>query len=312
MALPTPEFIPPDLSIPRAIPRDGAPPSPMRGDVRHQYQTIAARLERAVETVSRRIAINPSSRVARWRRALQRLSEADKREVLEQLVTNLQNGNWDHPFRDSFVALTESRVFIEIVEQLVDYLSERDLRELLSGHPDPSLDSANARGRDKEFEWFIAAIFRRAGLFVAFAEPDLLLKFGGGIRSIAAKRLSSRKQVDSNIKKASAQILQAGYPGYIFLEITRYIDPEVQFTEHWLDEGEAVRSRMDAVASKPALFHRRNELVEGAFLRAAFPLISPGFVYGTSEHWTGVAVRNGAKEEHIKLAHVLLSGVRGV
>jgi hypothetical protein len=307
-----PEFIPPDLSIPRAIDRDDVPFRSVDADVRHSYSNVAARLDRAIKAVAGRVRVNPSSRVARWSNAIRRLADSNKREVLAQQVFRLQRGEWDHPFRDSFLALNESRMLVEIIEQLIDNLTDRDLRELVSGHPDPSLDSTSARGRDKEFEWFIAAVFRRAGLAVALAEPDVLIKFGGGVRSIAAKRLSSRRQVESNVKKASAQILHAGYPGYIFLEITRYIDPEVRFTEHWRDSGWAVGIRMNAFARKPVVINRRNELVAGAFLRAAFPHVSPGFVYGTSEHWMGVAVMGGAKDEHIKLTRVLLSGARGV
>jgi hypothetical protein len=306
------EFIAPDLSIPRAIQRDEVPFQPIEADVRHTYPRVADRLELAIEAVSGRVTVNPSSRVARWSKAIRRLADADKRAVLEQIIAQLKAGEWDHPFRESFLALNESRMFVEIVEQLVDYLPDHSPRELVSGHPDPAMDSASARGRDKEFEWFVAAVLRRCGLAVAIAEPDVLIRFGDGVRSVAAKRLTSRKQINSNAKRASDQILKVGYPGYIFLEVTRYLDPEFQFMEHWRHQGEPVRRRLNAIARKPELIRRRNDCVEGVFIRAAFPLISPGFVYGTSEHWAGVAVNGGDKQEHMRLTRILMAGVRGI
>lgn len=304
-----PKFIPPDLSIPRAV--DIVPQRQFRTDAHHSYVTIVERLERAVNTVSARVRIDPASRVIRWSRALDRLSKANKRGVLEQIITQLQSGSWNHPFRDAFLALNESRLFIEITEQLSDYLQERDLRELISGHPDPAEEKPDARGRDKEFEWFVAALCRRAGLPVALAEPDLLIDFRGHVRSIAVKRLSSRKNVGKNISKASAQIKNACYPGYVFLDITKYMDPEMLFVTHWRNEGRAVQARLQGFAEKPEVANRRNELVRGVFLRAAFPHISPGFVYGTAESWTGVNVSADEDQETLQFLNVFVTGLRG-
>lgn len=311
MAKRSPVFIAPDLSVPRGWEAD---PSQRLGrrDVRHSHGSHTARLERAIEAVSERIRVDPSCRVARWRLALRRLANADKRKVLEQIVSGLQRGQWDHPFRDSFLALTESRTFVEIVEQLVGHLTDRDLRELVSGHPDPSLDKASARGRDKEFEWYIAALYRRAGLPVALEDPDVLIEFRNGVRSIAAKRLLSRRKVEANIKDASAQIEREGYPGYIFLDLTRYIDPDVRYFAHWRQNDDAMARRMQAFADNPGVRHRWSTLVQGAFVRASYPLISPGFVYGTAEQWIGVGLVGGDREEHIELTTLLLLGAKGV
>ena len=307
------QFISPDPHVPRLFYRgEGILPRNTPYDARHSYTKVAERLEHAVQVVADRVRVDPSSRVAKWTAALSRLASANKRAVLEQLVECLERGEWDHPYRDSFLALSESRMFIEIVDNLLNFLTDRELRELVSGHQDPALDRASARGRDREFEWYIAAILRRGGLHVALAEPDLLVRMGGEIRAIAAKRLTSRRQLQRNIKKASAQIAGAGYQGYIFLELTRYIDPEVRFIEHWRDESRPVGIRLDRVARMPALVDRRNESVQGAFLRAAFPRIFPGYEYGTFEHLTAVAVSGGNKEEHVELTRALYFGMQGV
>lgn len=311
-ALP-PEFIPPDPTIPRVFYTGSFPRPPQFGEARHKYVRVAERLDCAIDRIISRVRVSPSSRVVLWSKAIRRLAAANKRHVLEQIVVGLQRREWNHPFRESFVALSESRMFIEIVEQLLDHLTDRDLRELISGHSDPSLDNVSARGRDKEFEWFLAALFRRGGLTIALAEPDILIQLNGEVRSIAAKRLSSRKRLKSNIKKAADQISTAGYPGYIFLEATRLIDPDVHFIEHWRDRGRAVGTRLNGLAHMPISINRRNEGVQGVVLRAAFPLVSPGFEYGTSERWVGVGVHKGPmRVSNIELMDVLLSGARGV
>jgi hypothetical protein len=307
-----PSFIPPDFTIPRAIPQGPPFPADWSWDVGHKYSKHSQRLHEAVEAVSKRISVNPSSRIVRWVKAVDKLSNANKRSVLEEIIESLKAGSLDHPFRDAFTALMESRTFIEVVEQLLDYLSNDELRELVRGHPDPALDNSSARARNKEFEWYIAALFRRAGLPVAIAEPDILIEFNGSVRSIAAKRLSSRKQLKSNIKSAQEQIERAAYPGYIFLEVTKYINPDMHFVEHWRDEGKTVEPRLHALGHKPEVVNIQSSLVAAVFMRAAFPHISPGFEYGTSERWHAIGMQSDARDENMLLLHVLLSGVRGV
>jgi hypothetical protein len=247
-----------------------------------------------------------------WIKAVDKLSSANKRGVLEKFVESCKAGTLDHPFRNAFTALTESRTFIEVIEQLIDHLSDQELRELVRGHPDPASDSPNTRARNKEFEWYIAALFRRAGLPVAIAEPDVLIEYRGKVRAIAAKRVSSRTKLKSNIKSATDQIDRAGYPGYVFLELTRYINPDMQFVEHWRDEGKTVEPRMIALSRNQNVTNPRSPLVTAVFIRSAFPLISPGFVYGTCERWHAIGVQPAARDENMRLLHVLLSGLRGV
>jgi hypothetical protein len=232
--------------------------------------------------------------------------------VLQSLVDSYRQGNLDFPFRDAFTALTESRTFIEVVEQLVDYLSDDHLRELVKGHPDPARDTAKARARNKEFEWYIAAIFRRSGLPVAIDEPDVLIEYQGSIRSIAAKRVFSRTQLKSNIKSAAKQIDKHQRPGYIFLEVTRYLNPDMYFIEHWRRAGETIEPRMHALARNPEVTSLRSQLVHAVFMRSAFPLISPGFEYGTAEQWEAVGLLPEARDDNMRLLHVLGSGIRHV
>lgn len=305
-------FIPPDPHVPQLFFTGKKQRFVEGAEVQHSIDVVTTRLAMAIDVVTNRIRVDPSSRVERWRISLERFAEAEGRHVLEQVVLSIQRGSWIHPFRDSFIALGEARVFVEIIEQLVDHLTDRDLRELVSGHRDPSRDKSSARGRDKEFEWFIAALFRKAALAVALEEPDVLIKYGGGIRSIAAKRVNSRRKVLPNIKKAARQIAAEGYPGYIFLDLTRFLDQRAVHICHWRDRSDPVQTALNRFAREPAVTRPNNTLVQGVFLHVSYPLISPGFTFGTFETWMGVAVQGGDHSEHMDLARTLLDGARNV
>lgn len=306
-----PQFIPPDLSVPRGYPTGNRALQPIEAENVRSYAEAMGRLERAISAVSARIDINPASRVARWLAAVGHLEDAGGQEVLEQLVQTIQaDGGMNHPYRRSFLALTESRCFIAIVEKLIDHLSEAHLRELVKGHDDPASDQQSSRARNKEFELFVAAAFLHGGLPVALAEPDVLIKVGGEVRALAVKRIWSRNKATENIASASRQILKNGYPGYIVLDITRYLNPDLHFIEHWRHLGEAQELRMNSFARKPIVTQRRNRLVEGVFLRSAFPLISPGPAFGTYERWVGAAVSGGNRDEHMTLLLALLPAIR--
>ncbi len=272
---------------------------------------MGAKLTSAIEAVECRIPVNPVSRVGRWRAAVERLEGAGGRAVLEELVQTLQTtGGADHPYRESFLALTESRHFIAIVENLIDHLDDTDLRELIKGSQDPASDRPSARARDKEFEKYVAAVLLLAGFPVALAEPDVLIQLPNGIRSVAVKRLWSRNKLEDNLRSASKQIAKSGYPGYVVLEITRYLNPDLYFIDHERFEGRQIQPRTDHVVRDLVAIPRHNELVEGVFLRSAFPLISRGLKFGTAERWTGVPVKGGDKEAHRKLLFSLMSALR--
>lgn len=99
-----------------------------------------------------RVNLDPGCRVVRWLESLTRLAATDRRAVLEQMLPSLQRRSWDHPFKDSFRDVVDSRMFVEIVEQLWPDLSELDLRDLVSGITIQPFDQSSSRARDREFE----------------------------------------------------------------------------------------------------------------------------------------------------------------
>jgi hypothetical protein len=309
----SPIFVPPDGSVPRAVPADWRTAGPFSSENTHSYLSVGKRLASAIAAVETRVHVDPRSRVSLWRNEIRNLDEADKRDVLQALVETIQQGGdtvLDHPFRSAFTALTESRTFIEVVENLLQYLTDGDLAALVSGHADPAADKASARARDMDFQWYVASAFLKGGIPISLAEPDVLLKLDAGIRSVAVKRIGSRKKLKRRIKEASEQIEASGYSGYIMLDVTKYLNPDQRFVAHWRNEAEVIEPRLQALASSPTVTQRHSPFVQGVFLRAAFPLISPGFQYGTLERWLGVAVKGGNKKEHIGLLHRLRSALR--
>lgn len=276
--------------------------------------SIIDRLQRAIDSVRTRTRVNRSSRVAQWLEALARLDKADKRSVLEQMLPNLTHGKWDHPYQDAFRALVDSRMFIEVIEQLLQDLSVSDLHDLVSGSFNPSDDNPSSRARDREFELFIAAICRRSGMKTCLSEPDILFELNGATYSTAAKRLASSKKVEKNVAKAERQIVEVGHPGFIVMDVTRILDPTSVLITHWKTAAQTVGGHLLAFMNTEhprSLQQKRDELVRGIILRTVFPLVSQGFRYGTHETWLAVQVEWGDAQLTNQFLEQLLGGFEG-
>ena len=275
---------------------------------------IIVQLEHAIDSVRAYICVNRSSRVVRWQVALECLDAADKREVLEQMVPSLARGKWDHPYQDAFRALVDARMFIEIIEQLLPDLSVHDLKDLVSGNLNPAYDKPSSRARDREFELFIAAVCRRSGIKTWLGEPDVLFKMGGTTCSVAAKRLSSPKQVEKNITKAERQIAEAGYPGLIVMDVTRILDPSGEVATHWRNAPQMIGGHLLAFMKTEhyqSFQQERDKLVYGVILRTVFPLVSEGFRYGTFEQWWAVGTNWGDAQLTNQFLSKLVKGFEG-
>lgn len=280
----------------------------------HSYSSVLQQLEGALERVSARIHVPPNSRAALWIKAMRRLSESNRRSVLQAMLPAVSKGSWDHPFKNSFRALVDARTFVIIVNNLLADLDDSDLRDLISGHFDPAQDKPDNRGRDRDFELFIGAVARRAGITATLGEPDLVLSTEGVDVSIAAKRLSSRKKVGDNLDKAAKQILLAERPGFIFADVTRILDPTYSVVTHWRTAAQTVGGPLMHFVRREysaTLRRRRNALVRGVVLRAALPHVSKGFRYGTYETWWPLAVDGTNASDVNGLVHRFLKGLEG-
>jgi hypothetical protein len=205
-------------------------------------------------------------------------------------------------------------MFIIIVEQLFADLKDSDIRDLIAGNYDPALDGPGKRTRDREFELFIAAVARRAGIEVLLEEPDITLRTAGIDWSVAAKRLSSPKRVEQNIRKAAEQIQLAGRPGFAFLDVTRILDPSQVVVTHWRRANQTVGGPLLHFAQtehRHTLTANRNAYVRGIVLRAVFPHVSEGFRYGTYETWWALPVAGVDGQYVHRIVHRMLAGLQG-
>ena len=276
--------------------------------------SIIDRLKHAIDSVQTRTRVNRSCRVVQWQEVLARLDEADKRSVLEQMLPSLSQGKWDHPYQDAFWALVDARMFIEIIEQLLPDLSVHDLEDLVSGNLNPANDKPSSRARDREFELFIAAACRRSGIKTWLGEPDVLFEIGKTTYSVAAKRLSSPKQVEKNITKAERQIAKAGYPGLIVIDVTRILDPSGKAVTHWRNAPQMIGGHLLAFMKTEhyqSFQQKRDKLVCGVILHTVFPHVSEGFRYGTFEQWWAVDTDWGDAQITNQFLSKLINGLEG-
>lgn len=278
----------------------------------HSFEDTIARIERAVATVRSRIQVSASARVLSWSPAIERLRAAEKNRVLEEMVLRLRRGRWDHPFQDSFRALTDSRMFVEIVEQLGPDLTDSELSELVSGGASPPDDAPSSRARDREFEFFMAAVAKRAGLSVRLEEPDALVSIGNQEIALAAKRVRGKDKLARRLRKGAAQVQRSGRLGYVVIDVTQVLDPGAQFIAHWSQDGAPAKEGMGHLIARhrDALDANRGASHLGTILRFVAPLISRGPKFGTFELWS-VRTSGGDEAASRRIAATILSGMTG-
>ena len=82
----------------------------------------------------------------------------------------------------------------------------------------PRKESKHTPGKDKQFELYLAARFKKANISAVREEPDLFCNIDGYEFTVAAKRIKSRNQLFKRIKEAGKQIIKARKPGIIAID----------------------------------------------------------------------------------------------
>ncbi len=96
---------------------------------------------------------------------------------------------------------------------------QRLVKSTLNDSPLPQKDRDNSKGRDAQFELFVAAICQNAGMLPIFREePDVTCHAGDIKFGIAAKRIKNVDRLEKHVRKAAGQIKDTGLPGIIALE----------------------------------------------------------------------------------------------
>jgi hypothetical protein len=98
------------------------------------------------------------------------------------------------------------------------------LPTLLSGAWTPD-DDASSAARNLQFETMLAAQFIAGGLTVAFAEPDFVFGLDGERYGVAAKRISSAKQIAKNVTDGTRQLRRAGLRGFVAVNLDGFAQP---------------------------------------------------------------------------------------
>ena len=115
-------------------------------------------------------------------------------------------------------------------EQLCDVLPDADLRRkihrLVKDSPLPQDDKQNTPGRDAQSELFVAAVCQASGLNPRFDEPDVVVTCEDREYGLAVKRLKSLDRLGEHFKKAVKQIVGAGLPGFVVLDMVLAANPE--------------------------------------------------------------------------------------
>jgi len=94
-------------------------------------------------------------------------------------------------------------------------LVKKALKDSLLQHQ----DRGQSKGRDAQFELFVAAICQNAGMLpVSREEPDVTCHVGGIKFGIAAKRIKNVNKLKKHIRKAADQIKKARLPGIIVID----------------------------------------------------------------------------------------------
>jgi hypothetical protein len=174
----------------------------------------------------------------RYRAALRRL-EGNGIKVADGCRLRSYEIRLDQLLRDPRAAVEPEVVFaatfdlrevdevIEITDHLPDSLDTEILqllRKLASGNEHPD-DDSSAPAREAQYELYLGAVLRRAGISVKHGAPDLVASWLGEDFFIEAKRPASEKRFDDRLRSAVHQIRRLPRPGIIAICADQLLRP---------------------------------------------------------------------------------------
>jgi hypothetical protein len=138
--------------------------------------------------------------------------------------------NRSHEFGtpDFWIALESDRDMVQlgfILEQLGSDSENAAFRavveRLLYDNVLPQQERQHSPGRNAQFELYLAAVCKKAGLLpIGYEEPDVTCVVAGVPFGVAAKRIKSAQQGAKRIKDAATQIVKSQRLGIIALDIS--------------------------------------------------------------------------------------------
>ena len=190
----------------RPLPRD---PRRYGMDQRVSFGALLDRYRRALDHLEKvGVRISPHSRLRSYERRLDSLAATPLDSVdvgfLEQVIFDLRE-------IDEIAEISEDTSTKPTPQE-----SER-LRLLGKGHEHPDPELAASASRDLQFELYLKAIFRRAGLDARCGDPDVFIRVGGTDFPVEAKRPKSPKTLDGNLRDAARKLSAQSTPGVVAL-----------------------------------------------------------------------------------------------
>jgi hypothetical protein len=137
----------------------------------------------------------------------------------------------DPEFETALEAERDLQVLVFVFQEAAAHPPEAEfqrlVRKALKDSVLPHEDRAQSKGRDAQFELFVAAICQKAGLqLVAREEPDVTCHIHGVKFGIAAKRMKNVSSLEKHVRKAAEQIEKARLPGIIALDTNLALNPD--------------------------------------------------------------------------------------
>ena len=101
------------------------------------------------------------------------------------------------------------------------------IKHMLNDSVLPQDNRGQSKGRDTQFELYVAAVCQSAGLVpVDYEEPDVTCTVDGVKFGIAAKRVKNVANLNKRVKKAAQQIETAQLPGIVALDTCLALNPD--------------------------------------------------------------------------------------
>ena len=188
----------------------------MRVDEYNSFESLLARYRQALTQLeSHGIQIAGGSRLRIYERRLQQVVSDPRPALEEELV-----------FAVAF-DLREIDELIEIVNHLpvpLDPPAFDLLKKVCGGNDNPD-DELAATAREAQYELYLGAVLRRAGIAAKHGAPDLAAPYQDEIFFIEAKRPSSTSRVDDRVRSAIHQIRRLSSPGIIAMSLDQVLRP---------------------------------------------------------------------------------------
>jgi hypothetical protein len=161
------------------------------------------------------VGLAAGSRLRRYEARLNRLIADVRPSVEPELV---------------YAATFDLREIDEIIE-IVSYLPTSPdvgtlelLRKLVGGNEHPD-DDVGAPAREAQYELYLGAVLRRAGIPAEHGAPDLVANWRAGVFFIEAKRPASERRFGDRLRSAVHQIRRLPRPGIIAICADQLLRP---------------------------------------------------------------------------------------